>query len=104
MIKFIGRRWPWFIAFSIWISLDDFVDVMQVFDEKKVYERKAIYDLIFADLDASWKDLFHVLKNYVKRRDNPCFDCWLAKESLMTKGTALNPVTITRPSLLPRRA
>ena len=49
---------------SVFDFLDDFADVMQVFDgEEGLYEAESgIYDLILLDLMLPEKDGFHVLK------------------------------------------
>ena len=73
---------------SVFDFLDDFADVMQVFDgEEGLYEAESgIYDLILLDLMLPEKDGFHVLKELREKGVTTPVLIMTAKESLDDKG------------------
>ena len=73
---------------SVFDFLDDFADVMQVFDgEEGLYEAESgIYDLILLDLMLPEKDGFHVLKELREKGVTTPVLIMTAKESLNDKG------------------
>lgn len=73
---------------SVFDFLDDFADVMQVFDgEEGLYEAESgIYDLILLDLMLPGKDGFHVLKELREKGVTTPVLIMTAKESLDDKG------------------
>ncbi|TCD46419.1 DNA-binding response regulator [Streptococcus sp. X16XC17] len=73
---------------SIFDFLDDFADVMQVFDgEEGVYEAESgIYDLILLDLMLPEKDGFQVLKEIRTKGTTTSVLIMTAKEGLDDKG------------------
>ena len=73
---------------SVFDFLDDFADVMQVFDgEEGLYEAESgIYDLILLDLMLPEKDGFHVLKELREKGVTTPVLIMTAKESLDEKG------------------
>ena len=84
------------------IFLDDFADVMQVFDgEEGLYEAESgIYDLILLDLMLPEKDGFHVLERIAWKGVTTPVLIMTAKESLDDKGHGFElGETITSPSL-----
>ena len=73
---------------SVFDFLDDFVDVMQVFDgEEGLYEAESgVYDLILLDLMLPEKDGFQVLKDLRAKGVTTPVLIMTAKESLDDKG------------------
>lgn len=73
---------------SVFDFLDDFADVMQVFDgEEGIYEAESgVYDLILLDLMLPEKDGFQVLKELREKRVSTPVLIMTAKESLDDKG------------------
>lgn len=73
---------------SVFDFLDDFADVMQVFDgEEGLYEAESgVYDLILLDLMLPEKDGFQVLKDLREKGVSTPVLIMTAKESLDDKG------------------
>ena len=73
---------------SVFVFLDDFADVMQVFDgEEGLYEAESgVYDLILLDLMLPEKDGFQVLKDLRAKGVTTPVLIMTAKESLDDKG------------------
>ena len=76
------------LANSVFDFLDDFADVMQVFDgEEGLYEAESgVYDLILLDLMLPEKDGFQVLKELREKGISTPVLIMTAKESLDDKG------------------
>ena len=93
---------------SVFDFLDDFADVMQVFDgEEGLYEAESgIYDLILLDLMLPEKDGFHVLKELREKGVTTPVLIMTAKESLDDKGHGfeLGADDYPHQAFLPRRA
>ena len=85
---------------SVFDFLDDFADVMQVFDgEEGLYEAESgIYDLILLDLMLPEKDGFHVLKELREKGVTTPVLIMTAKESLDDKGHGLSLIHISEPT------
>ena len=88
MIKILLVEDDLSLSNSIFDFLDDFADVMQVFDgEEGLYEAESgVYDLILLDLMLPEKDGFQVLKELREKGVSTPVLIMTAKESLGDKG------------------
>ena len=88
MIKILLVEDDLSLSNSIFDFLDDFADVMQVFDgEEGLYEAESgVYDLILLDLMLPEKDGFQVLKELREKSVSTPVLIMTAKESLDDKG------------------
>lgn len=88
MIKILLVEDDLSLSNSIFDFLDDFADVMQVFDgEEGLYEAESgVYDLILLDLMLPEKDGFQVLKELREKGVSTPVLIMTAKESLDDKG------------------
>lgn len=88
MIKILLVEDDLSLSNSIFDFLDDFADVMQVFDgEEGLYEAESgVYDLILLDLMLPEKDGFQVLKELREKGISTPVLIMTAKESLDDKG------------------
>ena len=88
MIKILLVEDDLSLSNSVFDFLDDFADVMQVFDgEEGLYEAESgVYDLIFLDLMLPEKDGFQVLKELREKGISTPVLIMTAKESLDDKG------------------
>ena len=88
MIKILLVEDDLSLSNSIFDFLDDFADVMQVFDgEEGLYEAESgVYDLILLDLMLPEKDGFQVLKELREKSVTTPVLIMTAKESLDDKG------------------
>ncbi len=88
MIKILLVEYDLGLSNSVFDFLDDFADVMQVFDgEEGLYEAESgVYDLILLDLMLPEKDGFQVLKDLRAKGVTTPVLIMTAKESLDDKG------------------
>ena len=88
MIKILLVEDDLSLSNSVFDFLDDFADVMQVFDgEEGLYEAESgVYDLILLDLMLPEKDGFQVLKELREKGISTPVLIMTAKESLDDKG------------------
>ena len=92
MIKILLVEDDLSLSNSVFDFLDDFADVMQVFDgEEGLYEAESgVYDLILLDLMLPEKDGFQVLKELREKGISTPVLIMTAKESLDDKGHAFD--------------